>query len=159
MICPKCNYESGVLVNTPDGLMCARCRDFGTDGKLKKRSKKSKWTNRRLFDKIIEKLGEKGVFPDILEYSRPDFEEKEICSCEFDCFGKLAFGVVEGIHVRVYLMSDFMKPPEIIELGRFKTLRDDKESWDVMGKLMTDFQWECMRFIQEHLDEFEISEN
>ena len=126
--------------------------------RFKKKSKKSKWTNWKLFNQIVENLREQGKLPDILEYSRPDFEEKEIGSYEFDCFGKLAFGVVEGIHVRVYLMSDFMKPPEIIELGRFKTLRNDKESWDVMGKLMTDFQWECMRFIQEHLDEFEISE-
>ena len=129
-----------------------------TDGKFKKRSK-LKWTNRKLFNKIIEKLGEGGKLPDILEYSRPDLEEVVINSHEFDCLGRLNFGVVEGIHVRVYLMSNFMRPyTEIIELGMFKTLRNDKESWDVMGKLMTDFQWECMRFIQEHIDEFEEEE-
>lgn len=115
---------------------------------------KKKWTNIKLFEQIVEKLREDGRLPDILEYSRPDFEEKEICSCEFDCLGKLAFGVVEGIHVRVYLMSDFMKTPEIIELGRFKTLRDDKESWDAMAQLMADFQWECTAFVEEHCDEF-----
>ena len=154
MICPKCNYESGVLVNTPDGLMCARCRDFGTDGRRKKRSKKSKWTNRRLFNKILEKLGEKGVFPEILEYTLPEYESIDLTTCKVDCLGKLSIGENEGIRVRMYLEghSDF------IPLGILKTLRNDKESWDVMGKLMTDFQWECMRFIQEHLDEFEISE-
>ena len=115
---------------------------------------KKRWTNRKLFNQIVENLREDGKLPDILEYSRPDFEEKEIGSYEFDCFGKLAFGMVEGIHVRVYLMSDFMKPPEIIELGRFKTLRDDKESWDIMAQLMADFQWECTAFIEEHCDEF-----
>ena len=115
---------------------------------------KKRWTNRKLFNQIVENLREDGKLPDILEYSRPDFEEKEIGSYEFDCFGKLAFGVVEGIHVRVYLMSDFMKPPEIIELGRFKTLRDDKESWDTMAQLMADFQWEGGRFINEHYGEF-----
>ena len=92
MICPKCNYESGVLVNTPDGLMCARCRDFGTDGRLKKRSKKSKWTNRRLFDKIIEKLGEKGVFPEILDYTLPEYESIDLTTCKVDCLGKLSIG-------------------------------------------------------------------
>ena len=50
------------------------------------------------------------------------------------------------------------EPSDFIPLGILKTLRNDKESWDVMGQLMTDFQWECNRFIQEHLDEFEISE-
>lgn len=115
---------------------------------------KKKWTNIKLFEQIVEKLREDGRLPDILEYSRPDFEEKEIGSCEFDCFGRLAFGVVEGIHVRVYLMSDFMKTPVIIELGRFKTLRDDKESWDTMAQLMADFQWECTAFVEEHCDEF-----
>lgn len=154
MICPKCNYESGVLVNTPDGLMCARCRDFGIDGKLKKRSKKSKWTNRRLFNKILEKLDEKGVFPEILDYALPEYESIEIDTYKVDCLGKLSIGENEGIRVRMYLEghSDF------IPLGIFKTLRNDKESWDVMGQLMTDFQWECNSFIQEHLDEFEISE-
>ena len=141
MICPKCNYESGVLVNTPDN-------------RLKKRSK-SKWTNRRLFNKILEKLGEKGVFPEILDYTLPEYESIDITTCKVDCLGNLSIGENEGIRVRVYLEghSDF------IPLGIIKTLKNDKESWDVMGKLMTDFQWECMMFIQEHLDEFEISES
>ena len=154
MICPKCNYESGVLVNTPDGLMCVRCRDFGTDVRLKKRSKKSKWTNRRLFNKILEKLGEKGVFPEILDYTLPEYESIEVTTYKVDCLGKLSIGENEGIRVRVYLEghSDF------IPLGILKTLKNDKESWDIMGQFMIDFQWECNRFIQEHLDEFEISE-
>ena len=154
MICSKCGYESGVLVNTPDGLMCARCRDFGTDSRLKKRSKKPKWTNRRLFNKIIEKLGEKGVFPEILEYTLPEYESIEVTTCKVDCLGKLSIGENEGIRVRMYLEG----PSDFILLGILKTLRNDKESWDVMGQLMTDFQWECNRFIQEHLDEFETSE-
>ena len=150
MRCPKCNYESGVLVNTPDGLMCARCRDFGTDVRLKKRSKKSKWTNRRLFNKILEKLGEKGVFPEILDYTLPEYESIDITTYKVSCLGKLSIGENEGIRVRMYLEghSDF------IPLGILKTLRNDKESWDAMGQLMIDFQWECMRFIQEHIDEF-----
>lgn len=141
-------------MNTPDGLMCARCRDFGTDGRLKKRSKKSKWTNRRLFNKIIERLGEKGVFPEILDYTLPEYESIDIDTYRVSCLGKLDIGENEGIRVRLYLEghSDF------IPLGILKTLKNDKESWDVMGQLMIEFQWECNRFIQEHLDEFEISE-
>ena len=98
--------------------------------------KKSKWTNRRLFNKIIEKLGEKGVFPEILEYTLPEYESIDLTTCKVDCLGKLSIGENEGIRVRMYLEghSDF------IPLGILKTLRNDKESWDVMGKLMTDFQ-------------------
>ena len=154
MICPKCDYESGVLVNTPDGLMCARCRDFGADNRLKKRSKKSKWTNRKLFEQIGENLDEKGVFPEILDYTLPEYESIEVTTCKVDCLGKLSIGENEGIRVRLYLEghSDF------IPLGILKTLRNDKESWDVMGQFMVNFQWECNKFIQEHIDEFEIEE-
>lgn len=155
MICPKCNYESGVLVNTPDGLMCARCRDFGFDVRFKKRSKKSRWTNRKLFDKIIEKLDEKGELPKMLDYTLPEYASVDITTYKIDCLGKLSIGENEGIRIRVYLEghSDF------IPLGILKSLRNDKESWDAMGKLMTDFQWECMRFIQDHIGEFEITED
>ena len=115
---------------------------------------RTKWTNQKLFNQIVENLREDDKLPDILEYSRPNLEEVVINSYEFDCLGRLTFGVFEGIHVRVYLMSNFMRPAEIIELGSFKTLRDDKESWDIMAQLMADFQWECTQFINYHIEEF-----
>lgn len=36
--CPLCGYESGALVNTPEGWMCPRCRDFGPDRSATKTS-------------------------------------------------------------------------------------------------------------------------
>ena len=121
-----------------------------TDRRLKKRSKKSKWTNRRLFNKIIEKLGEKGVFPEILDYTLPEYESIEIDTYEFDVVGCLNHGGSEGVYVDMYLKGE-----ETIRLGTFKTLKEDYESWGIMAKLMADFQWECERFIQEHLNEFD----
>ena len=114
-----------------------------------------KWTNKKLFEQIVENLRKNDELPDILEYHMPAYFEKEITTYEDECLGSLYFGESKGIRVRMYLEghSDF------IPLGILKTLRNDKESWDVMGKFMIEFQWECMRFIQEHLDEFEISEN
>lgn len=117
--------------------------------------KKSKWTNRKLFDKIIEKLDEKGELPKILDYTLPEYASVDIITYKVDCLGKLSIGENEGIRVRMYLEGD----SDFIPLGILKTLRNDKESWDVMGQLMIDFQWECNSFIQEHIDEFEISEN
>ena len=142
-------------MNTPDGLMCARCRDFGTDNRLKKRSKKSKWTNKKLFLEIMEKLKEKELVSDLVDYYLPDYERIEVTNYKVNCRGALSFGENEGIRIRLYLEGyNYFAP-----LGIIKTLRNDKESWDVMGQLMTDFQWECMRFIQDHIDEFEISES
>lgn len=40
MICPLCGHESGALVNTPDGPMCPRCRDFGPGERRETRVRK-----------------------------------------------------------------------------------------------------------------------
>ena len=111
---------------------------------------KKRWTNQKLFNQIVENLREDGKLPDILEYSEPTLVEKEINPYDLDCHGTLSFGGNEGIYVDVYLAGY----PKNFKLGTFKTLRDDKESWDIMAQLMADFQWECGRFINEHYGEF-----
>ena len=52
-------------------------------------------------------------------------------------------------------MDVYLRGAETIDLGTFKTLGEDREAWNVMGRLMADFQWECDEFIQEHIDEFD----
>lgn len=111
---------------------------------------KKKWTNQKLFKQIVEDLRAHGELPGILEYDMPAFEEEVVDSYELDCLGTLFFGN-EGIIVQVRLEGRAREIP----LGRFKTLRDDKESWDIMAQLMADFQWECTAFIEDHIEEFE----
>ena len=108
------------------------------------------WTNKKLFEKVVEKLKESGAMPDILDYGLSAYEEEKITTYEVDCIGTLARGGSEGIYVDVYLRG-----AETIDLGTFKTLGEDREAWNVMGRLMADFQWECDEFIQEHIDEFD----
>lgn len=109
------------------------------------------WTNKALFKKIVEKLKESGAMPDILDYSLSARKEQELTTYEVDCIGTLERGGSEGIYVDVYLEG-----VETITLGTFKTLGEDREAWTIMGRLMADFQWECNRFIDEHIDEFDV---
>lgn len=111
---------------------------------------KKKWTNQKLFNQIVENLREDGRLPDILEYSEPAFDEVKVTSYEVACLGSLGFGGSEGIYVRVSLAGD----SDLTPLGTFKTLREDKGSYDIMSQLMADFQWECTAFVEEHCDEF-----
>lgn len=111
---------------------------------------KTKWTNKKLFNQIVENLREDGRLPDILEYSEPAFDKVKVASYEVACLGSLGFGGSEGIYVRVSLAGD----ADLIPLGTFKTLKEDYESWCIMAKLMADFQWECTAFVEEHCDEF-----
>lgn len=108
------------------------------------------WTTKRLFEQIVETLKESDSLPDILDYHLGSYDEREITTYEVDCVGRLNRGGSEGIYVDVYLEGE-----ETIRLGTFKTLRDDREAWAIMGRLMADFQWECERFINEHINEFE----
>lgn len=108
------------------------------------------WTNKRLFEQIVETLKESGSLPDILDYHLASYDERKITTYEVDCVGRLSRGGSEGIYVDVYLEGE-----ETIKLGTFKTLGDDREAWTIMGRLMADFQWECDRFINKHINEFE----
>lgn len=111
---------------------------------------RTKWTNKKLFNQIVDNLREDGKLPDILEYDMPAFFEKEITTYKDVCLGSLYFGEREGIYVDVYLEGGTYS----IKLGTFKTLRGNKRSWDIMAKLMANFQWECTAFIEDHVEEF-----
>ena len=111
-----------------------------------------KWTNQKLFKQIVENLREQGALPDILEYSEPAFFEKEITTYEDECLGSLYLGESKGIYVDVYLEGRTYS----IKLGTFRTLKEDYESWCIMAKLMADFQWEFIVFINDHIEDFDV---
>lgn len=108
-----------------------------------------KWTNEKLFHAVIERLRDRGEYPEsLLEY---EFAAKEVSvgTCEVSCYGTLAWGSSEGIFVTVYLDGD-----ERIGLGTFKTLQRNQRAWMTMGWLMTNFQWCCHEIMNEHIEEF-----
>lgn len=111
---------------------------------------KQKWTNWKLFNQIVENLREQGALPDILDYALPGYGTEKITTYEFDVVGRLNHGGSEGAYVDMYLEGE-----ETICLGTFKTLKEDYCSWSIMAQLMADFQWECERFVNEHINEFD----
>ena len=113
---------------------------------------RTKWTNIKLFEQIVENLRKNDELPDILEYHMPAFFEKEITTYEDECLGSLYFGESKGIYVDVYLEGRTYT----IKLGTFKTLKEDYESWCIMAKLMADFQWEFIVFINDHIEDFDV---
>lgn len=138
MICPKCNYESGVLVNTPDGLMCARCRDFGTECENKSR------INAGLMSSATNQWGTPQKLFDVLN---AEFNfEIDVCADETNhkCkkyFTKSEDGLKQdwGTHVC------FMNPPYGKEIGKWtkKAVETAKKGGLVVGLLpnRTDTKW------------------
>ena len=113
---------------------------------------RTKWTNIKLFNQIVENLREQGKLPDILEYSEPAFNEMGVGTWVEGCVDSRFFEKRRGgFHLIIYLVGE----SNIVKLGTFKTLKDDYESWTIMVRLSDDFQQECMRFINEHMEDFE----
>ena len=112
---------------------------------------RTKWTNIKLFEQIVENLRKNDELPDILEYSEPAFNEVNVTTWAVDCLGSPSLGVDEGIDLVVYLKEE---SGDIIPLGEFKTLQMSRASWYSMMRLMTDFQWEWLKFINEHMEDF-----
>ena len=64
------------------------------------------WTNKRLFEQIVEILKESGSLPDILDYHLGSYDERKITTYEVNCVGRLNRGGSEGIYVDVYLEGE-----------------------------------------------------
>jgi hypothetical protein len=112
---------------------------------------KKKWTNRRLFNAVIEQLKAAGKYPGIVDYDSQAFAEHELDSIEVSCVGRLSPGSSEGIYIRLWL-EDYDRR---VDLGTVKTLREDHEGWMTMAAMMAELQWQCREFIWEHREEIE----
>lgn len=117
--------------------------------------KKKPYTNKDLFEIIVNTLKEKGLLPDILDYSKPDITTEEIKTYEFDICGDLAFGGSEGAYLTVFIEGCFGRDRKRIYLGTFKTLNEDLESFRTMATLEADFIWYGREFVEDNLDDFE----
>lgn len=119
-----------------------------------KRMKKVLYTNKTLFTTITNTLKEKGLLPDILDYSQAKFEELPIKNYEFDILGDLNFGGNEGIYLEMYIEGYLGNNHTKISLGTFKTLNEDIESLKTMAVLQANFMWYCREFVGDNLDDF-----
>lgn len=117
---------------------------------------KRKYTNKELFYHIEEILKEKGLLPEILEYSLAEnYHLKEFADYEWDIMGDLDFGC-EGIYLSVYAEGCVTEQgkDEKVHLGTFKTLEAGRPALYIMAKLQADFMWETREFVNNHLADF-----
>lgn len=120
---------------------------------MKKRTKP--YTNTELFNIIMENLNNKGLTPNILDYSIPYSKVVELLSYQFDIYPLVTFGSCEGIYLTVYGKGYFGNEITEIRFGTIKTLNTDKEALYLMSKLQADIIWEARNFINDNIDDFE----
>lgn len=121
------------------------------------KTRKRPYTNKELFNIIVNKIKEEGLLPDILDYYKPDSREFEIRTYEWDVYGDLFFGTCEGIYLDLYIQGSlgYEETPDKIWLGSFKTLRDDLAALKEMAILQAHFIWYCRKFVNDNIDDFE----
>lgn len=109
------------------------------------------------FELICKILEEKGMMPDILDYALPDYNPKDMITCEFDLRSNLDYGGSEGIYLNLWISYEVDGEKASAGIGTFKTLRTDREAMRIMGALLADFIVEQHSYVNAHLDDFEWS--
>ncbi len=107
-----------------------------------------------LFNKICSILKEKELMPDILDYALATSNPVPMTTYEFDLKNNLDYGGSEGIYIDLWI--EYYRENERIRkgLGTFKTLREDREGMEIMGRLLADFIVEEHSFVNKNLDDF-----
>lgn len=119
------------------------------------KTRKRPYTNKELFNIIVNKIKEEGLLPDILDYYKPDSREQLIKTYEWEVSADLNFGGNEGIYLDLYIEGNLGEDLNEIWLGTFKTLRDDLAALKEMAILQAHFIWYCRKFVDDNIDDFE----
>lgn len=119
------------------------------------KTRKRPYTNKELFNIIVNKIKEEGSLPDILDYYKPDSREQLIKTYEWEVSADLHFGGNEGIYLDLYIEGNLGDDLNEIWLGTFKTLRDDLAALKEMAILQAHFIWYCRKFVNDNIDDFE----
>ncbi len=111
-------------------------------------------TTEDLFNKICSILKEKELMPDILDYALATSNPVPMTTYEFDLKNNLDYGGSEGIYIDLWI--EYYRENERIRkgLGTFKTLREDREGMQIMGRLLADFIVEEHAYVNSNLDDF-----
>lgn len=118
------------------------------------------FTNAELFRLIWEMLKTE---PDtefdlgMLDYGIASGDVVPISNYQWDTIGIVNFGGSEGIYLDLYAdgIVDASGIRKRVPFGTFKTLRDDKTAFGLMGVLNADYVYAMRHFLNEHLDDFE----
>lgn len=126
--------------------------------KAEKSQRKAKYTSRSLMDALKERLETEGLVPDILDYfsTKSYPPEVELRNYEFINDSCLEFGGNEGIYLkfRIKGIIDDTGEYKSIPLGTAKTLREDREAMEIMGKFLGDFVYELTAFVNQNIEDF-----
>lgn len=104
---------------------------------------------------IWESVTSKVEMPDGLDYSLKDHAEIPVKSYHCDVWNSLDYGSNEGIYLDIGLR--FPQEKQVIRLGTFKTLEDNREAMRKMGCLLADLVCEINAYINSHIEDLERS--
>ena len=117
--------------------------------------KKTLYRTDELFRLIDNKLKEEGLLPEILDYGLPTRKPRPVKTISWDTIGRVSFGSNEGIYLNIYLEGDLGGgTDERVELGTYKTLFEDKEAFNAMSLINTEFVFAVRDFVNAHMDDF-----
>lgn len=124
------------------------------------KTRKKPFTNAELFMLIWEMLkqDQNTEFDlEMLDYGLASGDVVPISNYQWDTIGIVNFGGSEGIYLDLFAdgIVDDSGCRKRVPLGTFKTLRDDKTAFGLMGILNADFVFSMRRFLNSHLDDFE----
>lgn len=106
------------------------------------------------FNEVVERLRAEGFYPDFLDYSLADkYSAKEIKNIEFDIVAETIFGSSEGIYTHIMMKGNWGNddtPSGVLDIGTFKTLKKDDETFLKMSELGARFQLASRIWITEH---------
>lgn len=111
-------------------------------------------TTEELFNRICGILKEKELMPDILDYVLATSDSVPMITYEFRIRNNLDYGGSEGIYIDLWIEYYQDKEKVINGLGTIKTLRQDREGMQIMGKLLADFIAEENAYVNTNLDGF-----
>ncbi len=114
-----------------------------------------------LFTIIKGQLEADGLMPDIIDYASASTgtydEDYVLDTTELDIDSKLDYGGSEGIYLDLYILFTQEGGERVRQrFGVIKTLRDDREAMQAMGKLYGDFVYAAKQYISDHWDDFNL---
>lgn len=111
-----------------------------------------------LGDAVIERMKEKGLLPEILDYAIASSAgyQYEVCDLDFEVKCDVNYGGSEGIYLDTCLEGVFGHGDENITAPfiTFKTLEESDEALRTMCNLQADCMIATREYLKEHADEF-----
>lgn len=122
---------------------------------VEKTRERKVFTTAELFQNINERLKERGLLPEILDYGCAAEISVPVKSDAFDTIGVVNFGESEGICLDIYVVGDIGQTDGgMVLIGVYKTLEEDITAYKKMGDLNAEFVYAMREFVDDHWECF-----